>query len=97
MTTTALCKRFLAAAIFLGLAVFAARPQAETPNASSVRICHLGQDCYTVDPPANLTAENACELMTNELTIEILDGGWVACGAEYGNWETLESTIEILD
>jgi hypothetical protein len=49
--------------------------------------------------PAGVTVYNACQVIYGESMIEILDGEEkVVCGwGDYGEWETAELTIEILD
>lgn len=95
MSTVSAAKRFVAAAIFLGLAVFGARA-----NASGVvLITPLGGEPFYQDAPPWVNVNNACQwyFQTNELTIEILDGTHVNCTVEYSEWERNELTIEILD
>lgn len=79
-------RKFLAAAIFFGLAVYASA-------ANGVRVCDWS-GCYISDPPAGVTVNNACELVLSQITVTT-DGNIAFCG--YTEHETNELTIEILD
>lgn len=61
--------------------------------ASAVRVCDQW-GCYVQDPPPGVTANNACELVLDQITV-YAEGNIANCG--YTENETNELTIEILD